>query len=147
MAWRVVREGAVVGALVFLAAACVAGPTSQAPASRLPIVLADNGGQPDLASPVARIAFAPAAPRPDRQLQERKILEAYANLPLAFEANRGQEPPDVRFLARGRAYTVFLTAAEAVVALTAPAGPTPFMRPNEVPFLHVQNGPSGPSVT
>ena len=29
----------------------------------------------------------------------------------------------------------------------APAGPTPFMRPKDVPFLLVQYGPSGPSVT
>src|SRR5256885_13220713 len=28
-----------------------------------------------------------------------------------------------------------------------PAGPTPFMRPNDWPFRQVQYGPSGPSVT
>ncbi|MEK7408157.1 MAG: SBBP repeat-containing protein [Acidobacteriota bacterium] len=38
-------------------------------------------------------------------------------LPLAFEVNRGQTEPQVRFLARGRGYTLFLTATEAVLAL------------------------------
>jgi hypothetical protein len=37
--------------------------------------------------------------------------------PLAFEANHGQTDPEVRFVARGAGYTVFLTPTEAVVAL------------------------------
>ena len=37
--------------------------------------------------------------------------------PLAFEANRGQADEQVKFLARGAGYTVFLTPTEAVVAL------------------------------
>jgi len=36
---------------------------------------------------------------------------------LAFEANRGQAAPQVKFLARGEDYTVFLTAGEAVLRL------------------------------
>ena len=39
--------------------------------------------------------------------------------PLAFEANRGQADEQVKFLARGAGYTVFLTPTEAVVALGA----------------------------
>jgi hypothetical protein len=42
---------------------------------------------------------------------------AYANLPLSFEMNQGQTDARVRFLARGQGYTLFLTAAEAVLAL------------------------------
>lgn len=42
--------------------------------------------------------------------------------PLAFEANRGQADPQVRFLARGAGYTVFLTGAEAVVAFAGREG-------------------------
>src|SRR5690348_1270964 len=37
--------------------------------------------------------------------------------PLAFEANRGQTDEHVKFLARGRGYTAFLTATEAVLRL------------------------------
>ncbi|HEY2992252.1 MAG TPA: Calx-beta domain-containing protein [Methylomirabilota bacterium] len=39
-------------------------------------------------------------------------------MPLAFEPNRGQADPAVRFLARGRGYAVFFTDAEAVLVLT-----------------------------
>jgi hypothetical protein len=37
------------------------------------------------------------------------------NLPLSFEANRGQTDPQVKYLARGRGYTLFLTGTEAVL--------------------------------
>ncbi len=43
--------------------------------------------------------------------------EAYGKLPLTFEVNRGQTDSQVRFLARGGDYTLFLTATEAVFAL------------------------------
>ena len=42
--------------------------------------------------------------------------------PLAFEANRGQADEQVKFLARGAGYTVFLTPTEAVVALDRVGG-------------------------
>lgn len=38
-------------------------------------------------------------------------------LPFAFEANRGQTDNQVRFLARGEGYGLFLTSSEAVLAL------------------------------
>ncbi|MFL6194676.1 MAG: SBBP repeat-containing protein [Thermoanaerobaculia bacterium] len=44
-------------------------------------------------------------------------LENYIRQPLAFEANRGQTDPRVKFLARGQGYGLFLTPAEAVLAL------------------------------
>ncbi len=43
--------------------------------------------------------------------------EAYGKLPLSFEANQGQTDAEVKFLSRGRGYTLFLTATEAVLAL------------------------------
>jgi hypothetical protein len=46
-------------------------------------------------------------------------VDAAKTRPLAFEANRGQTDPQVRFVARGVGYTVFLTETEAVVALRA----------------------------
>jgi Beta-propeller repeat len=45
------------------------------------------------------------------------VPAAVRNRPLAFEANGGQTDPQVRFLARGAAYTVFLTSTEAVLEL------------------------------
>lgn len=39
------------------------------------------------------------------------------NLPLAFEANRGQTNPDVKFVARTAGYALFLTATDAVLKL------------------------------
>src|SRR3989442_15831262 len=44
--------------------------------------------------------------------------ETYGRLPLHFEANLGQTHEDVRFLARGSGYSLYLTAGEAVLVLT-----------------------------
>ena len=43
----------------------------------------------------------------------------YVRLPLSFEANRGQTDSRVKFLARGRNYTLFLTGREAVLVLSS----------------------------
>ena len=48
------------------------------------------------------------------------ISHAYGDLPLSFEANRGQADPRVNFLARGRGYHIFLAEAEVVLALQKP---------------------------
>lgn len=45
------------------------------------------------------------------------IEQNYGKLPMGFEANHGQTSADVRFLSRGRGYTLFLTGDEAVLAL------------------------------
>ncbi|MEP6718567.1 MAG: SBBP repeat-containing protein [bacterium] len=41
------------------------------------------------------------------------------NLPLSFEPNRGQANPQVKFIARGSGYNVFLTSTEAVFSFPA----------------------------
>jgi hypothetical protein len=46
-----------------------------------------------------------------------EILDAYANLPLSFEANLGQTGLRVKFLTRVGGYTAFLTSTEAVLAV------------------------------
>jgi sugar lactone lactonase YvrE len=46
-----------------------------------------------------------------------RVVETYGKLPLSFEANQGQTENQVKFLSRGRGYTVFLTGDEAVLAL------------------------------
>jgi len=45
-----------------------------------------------------------------------RVLQAYANLPLRFEANQGQTDRSVRFLSRGSGYTLFLTPTAAVLS-------------------------------
>jgi hypothetical protein len=51
---------------------------------------------------------------------QARLSESYGKLPLHFEANRGQTHEDVRFLARGPGYGLYLTAGEAVLVLTRP---------------------------
>ena len=43
----------------------------------------------------------------------------YGQVPLHFELNRGQAPKEVRFLARGAGYSLYLTGNEAMLVLTA----------------------------
>jgi sugar lactone lactonase YvrE len=53
-----------------------------------------------------------------------KELSGYGRIPLAFEENRGQTDPAVRYIARSGEYSVFLTGAKAV--LTTRAGDVRF---------------------
>ena len=46
-----------------------------------------------------------------------RLVESYGKLPLSFEANQGQTDGQVKFVSRGRGYTLFLTGDEAVLAL------------------------------
>jgi hypothetical protein len=51
-----------------------------------------------------------------------RAADSFARLPLSFEANQGQADPDVKFLARGQGYTLFLTRrGGAVLTLRKPA--------------------------
>ncbi len=52
------------------------------------------------------------------------LRSQYANLPLAFEANHGQAPPEVDFLSRGGGYTLLLTRAEAMMIVPEAGGCT-----------------------
>lgn len=47
------------------------------------------------------------------------IVDLYAKRPLSFERNDGQTDAQVKFISRGDGYTLFLTTAEAVLALRA----------------------------
>jgi hypothetical protein len=46
-----------------------------------------------------------------------RIQEGHGRLPMHFEPNLGQTTDEVKFVARGPGYTLFLTADEAVLAL------------------------------
>jgi hypothetical protein len=58
--------------------------------------------------------------KPDAARQTA-LRAAFGKLPLSFEANRGQTDAQVKFLSRGRDYSLFLTPKEAVLALRKPA--------------------------
>ena len=51
---------------------------------------------------------------------EQSIAAAYGQVPLHFEANQGQIDAQVKFLSRGKGYTLFLTPTEAVLSLRKP---------------------------
>jgi hypothetical protein len=59
------------------------------------------------------------------------IVEMLSQMPMSFEANHGQTSSEVKYLSRGRGYTMFLTADEAVMRLEKSAGNTAD-RPGEI---------------
>ena len=81
------------------------GVWAQKPANSVPGDGASTGAA------VHDLASAPA-PRPSG---------AYGDLPLSFEENRGQADSQVKYLARGRGYTLFLTPKETVLGLRRPS--------------------------
>src|SRR6266404_699768 len=48
----------------------------------------------------------------DDAANKMRISKAYGNLPMSFEANRGQTDRRVKFLSRGAGYNIFLTQTE-----------------------------------
>ena len=56
-------------------------------------------------------------PAPSAEATQARLAESYGNIPLSFEANRGQTDSQVKFLSRGSGYTLFLTGDEAVLSL------------------------------
>ncbi len=51
-----------------------------------------------------------------------RVIENWNKLPASFEANEGQTDRQVKFLARGSRYVLFLTRDEAVLSLTVAGG-------------------------
>ena len=58
----------------------------------------------------------------------RQLAANYGKLPLGFEANEGQTDGRVKFLSRGRGYSLFLTGNEAVLTLHKAANVSPTFR-------------------
>ena len=54
----------------------------------------------------------PAVGAPSQDLELHRTQR-----PMAFEANQGQTDPEVKFLARGRGYNLFLTSTQCVLSL------------------------------
>src|SRR5215470_5278580 len=57
----------------------------------------------------------------DEASVRRRALETYGRLPMRFEQNVGQTDAQVRFLARGHGYGLFLTDQQAVLTLASHA--------------------------
>jgi Beta-propeller repeat/Domain of unknown function DUF11 len=73
-------------------------------------------------SATAQAAQVPTLTPSPRSISTEPVLTAYAHLPLMFEANQGQTDPQVKFLAHGAGYGLFLTRDEAVLALQRTKG-------------------------
>src|SRR5262245_31899511 len=73
---------------------------------------------------IAAHGLLPSNDRPTRRLAEpdaaarAQIQRNYGDLPVRFEINRGQTASQVRYLARGAGYSIFLTETEAVLQLS-----------------------------
>ncbi len=59
-------------------------------------------------------AFAAAPPT---LASKARLMQNFGNLPLSFEANRGQADPSVQFLSRGAGYGLYFSGQGAVLAL------------------------------
>jgi len=77
---------------------------------------ASNGGQ-HLSVSQLQGAQSAAALSKSALSSRARLNETYSKLSLSFEANNGQTDPQVKFLSRGRGYTLFLTSNEAVFTL------------------------------
>src|SRR2546423_15692213 len=65
----------------------------------------------------SRAAQQPGAGTDGGKAAKARAQDSLAKLDLSFEANQGQANEQVRFLARGAGYTLFLMADEAVFVL------------------------------
>lgn len=63
----------------------------------------------------------------DARVQD-SIPAQYSELPLAFEANRGQSDPAVKFQSRGAGYGLYLTGREALIHLSGSDGKVATLR-------------------
>jgi len=70
--------------------------------------------------PGLAVSAEPAGQVVDAGTQAR-VVSHYDRLPMSFEANQGQVDPEVRFIARGPGYSLYLTPAEVVLSLRAVA--------------------------
>jgi len=69
-------------------------------------------------NPVDTVSTQAAKLEPANAAKSASIRQDYGKLPLSFEANQGQVDPQVKFTARGKGFSLFLTGSSAVLALT-----------------------------
>jgi hypothetical protein len=100
----------VVALVALLLAVLVNAPRAHAPGAPKEVIAAGSA-----AAPATLVKTTSAVPR-----REGSPTAAYGKIPLGFAANLGQTDSSVRFLAGGDGYRLFLTDAEAVLALVRP---------------------------
>jgi hypothetical protein len=95
---------------IFFTAVCIVAVTVVAAAALLAVAPAKSSGR------LRRAAVSTAAAKSQAvtPAEHASIDAAYAALPLAFEANQGQVDPQVKYMARGNGYKLFLTDSDAV---------------------------------
>ncbi len=82
--------------------------------------------------------------KPADNATRARVDEAYGRLPLQFEANAGQTAREVKFLARGSGYQLFLTPTEAVLSLSKPTPAQQTSKPDALqPTAPLPAGPQG----
>jgi len=82
-------------------------------------------------SSAAHKMTAPVASTPALSAEQRaRIGASFDALPVAFEVNRGQSDPQVKYMARGSGYTLFLTGNEAVFAVRSAASAKKYADPD-----------------
>jgi len=71
-------------------------------------------------APARRVTAHSVTAQPAKLVPQPQPSPRYGDIPLSFEANKGQTDPSVRFVSEGAGYTLFLTANEAVLSLQKP---------------------------
>ena len=115
------RKPTMVFLLVALAAISAAMLVDLSPASPRQNVPATKQTVSGLSGALSQPARVPGSPA-------NQLVANYGKLPLAFEANDGQTDGRVKFLSRGRGYSLFLTGDEAVLSLHKATGGAPNFR-------------------
>ncbi len=94
-------------------------PPATSPDSRIAIPTSQKSKQESRNAKLVNGKAKPAGLRPSQADPgaRARLVNNYGRLPLRFEANSGQTDARVKFLSRGRGYTMFLTGDEAVLSL------------------------------
>jgi hypothetical protein len=98
---------------IFFAAICIVAVTVVAAAALIAVSPAKSSARPSRAA----ASTAAAKPQAVTPAEHARINAAYAALPLAFEANQGQVDPQVKYMARGNGYKLYLASSEVVFTL------------------------------
>ena len=91
----------------------------------------------------ALVLFARIAPPRSAARTNAEVREAYGQLPLSFEENRGQADESVNFLARGPGYLLALSPTEAVFALSPRADELSARGEQSISLPDQSTGPKG----
>jgi hypothetical protein len=110
-----IRLGAMLSVIVVVAAAALVWGNRIARVSHAANSIV---GAPNLHSAPTTSPLTLAAPDAITPATRARITATYAALPLAFEANQGQFDPQVKYLARGNGYKLYLTSSQAVMTVS-----------------------------